>query len=301
MTPAVLEAPRPSALHSAPAGADLLGAPAGVDLLGAPAGATPDALIPVEAFPTAIQLFLPFTVLLVGRAAGAARMLRQRRYRRALHPRGLFEQLSFFDPPLCCGAAGRTSRCERPAAVNPLGAPRGANLLGAPKGANLLGAPIGATPEPAPLCAPLPVAPRRRRALHPRAAAHALALQHLDLADAIAGNFARRTIHPFEDLRQVAIIGLLKAADRYNPSGGRPFRPYARTYANGEIMHFLRDSGFAIKVPPTWRDQYASGQKLLREGVAPAQVALRLGITAQRWAEIQEACSITVVALPPEL
>jgi DNA-directed RNA polymerase specialized sigma24 family protein len=292
MTPAVLEAPRPSALHSAPAGADLLGAPAGVDLLGAPAGATPDALIPVEAFPTAIQLFLPFTVLLVGRAAGAARMLRQRRYRRALHPRGLFEQLSFFDPPLCCGAAGRTSRCDRPAAANP---------LGAPKGANLLGAPIGATPEPAPLCAPLPVAPRRRRALHPRAAAHALALQHLDLADAIAGNFARRTIHPFEDLRQVAIIGLLKAADRYNPSGGRPFRPYARTYANGEIMHFLRDSGFAIKVPPTWRDQYASGQKLLREGVAPAQVALRLGITAQRWAEIQEACSITVVALPPEL
>jgi hypothetical protein len=283
MTPAVLEAPRPSALHSAPAGADLLGAPA---------GATPDALIPVEAFPTAIQLFLPFTVLLVGRAAGAARMLRQRRYRRALHPRGLFEQLSFFDPPLCCGAAGRTSRCDRPAAANPLGAPRGANLLGAP---------IGATPEPAPLCAPLPVAPRRRRALHPRAAAHALALQHLDLADAIAGNFARRTIHPFEDLRQVAIIGLLKAADRYNPSGGRPFRPYARTYANGEIMHFLRDSGFAIKVPPTWRDQYASGQKLLREGVAPAQVALRLGITAQRWAEIQEACSITVVALPPEL
>ena len=66
-------------------------------------------------------------------------------------------------------------------------------------------------------------------------------------------------------------------------------------------MHFLRDSGFAIKVPPTWRDQYASGQKLLREGVAPGQVALRLGITPQRWAEIQEACSITVVALPPEL
>jgi len=64
-----------------------------------------------------------------------------------------------------------------------------------------------------------PQQPRRRRALHPRAAAHALALQHLDLADTIAGNFARRTIHPFEDLRQVAIIGLLKAAERFNPTG----------------------------------------------------------------------------------
>ncbi len=142
--------------------------------------------------------------------------------------------------------------------------------------------------------------PRRRRALHPRAAAHALALQHLDLADTIAGNFARRTVHPFEDLRQVAIIGLLKAAERFNPTGGRPFRPYGRTYANGEIMHYLRDSGFAIKVPPTWRDLHASGQKLLRQGTAPAQVPQKLGISPQRWQEIQEACSITVVALPPE-
>jgi len=145
-----------------------------------------------------------------------------------------------------------------------------------------------------------PQPPRRRRALHPRAAAHALALQHLDLADTIAGNFARRTVHPFEDLRQVAIIGLLKAAERFNPTGGRQFRPYGRTYANGEIMHYLRDSGFAIKVPPTWRDLHASGQKLLRQGTSPAQVPQKLGISAERWLEIQEACSITVVALPPE-
>jgi DNA-directed RNA polymerase specialized sigma subunit len=148
---------------------------------------------------------------------------------------------------------------------------------------------------------PAPRPPRRRRVPHPRAAAHALALQHLDLADTIAANFARRTIHPFDDLRQVAIIGLLKAAERYNPTGGRPFRPYARTYANGEIIHFLRDSGFAIKVPPTWRDLHASGQKLLRQGLPPGQLPQRLGITAARWQEIQEACSITVVALPPEI
>ncbi len=141
---------------------------------------------------------------------------------------------------------------------------------------------------------------RRRRIPHPRAAAHALALQHLDLADAIAGNFARRTIHPFEDLRQVAIIGLLKAAERFKPTGDRPFRPYARTYANGEIIHYLRDCGFSIKVPPTWRDQFASGRKLLRHGVPPSEVPRRLGISDSRWLEIQEACGVTVVALQPE-
>ena len=52
--------------------------------------------------------------------------------------------------------------------------------------------------------------PRRQRPYNPNAAVHALALAHLDLADKIAGNFARRTAHPFDDLRQIAVIGLLK-------------------------------------------------------------------------------------------
>ena len=151
---------------------------------------------------------------------------------------------------------------------------------------------------------PPPQPPRkphqRRRPQHPHAAVHALALAHLDLADKIAGNFARRTAHAFDDLRQLAVIGLLKAAARFDGTGGRSFRPYARTYANGEITHYLRDHGFAIKVPPTWRDLYASGQKLLRQGLPPHAVAERLGITGERWREIQEACSVTVVALMPE-
>jgi DNA-directed RNA polymerase specialized sigma subunit len=138
---------------------------------------------------------------------------------------------------------------------------------------------------------------RRHRPVHPHAAAHALALAHLDLADKIAGNFARRTTHSFDDLRQLAVIGLLKAAARFDGTGGRSFRPYARTYANGEITHYLRDHGFVIKVPPSWRDLFASGQKLLREGLPPHAIPERLGITVERWREIQEACSITVIAL----
>jgi DNA-directed RNA polymerase specialized sigma subunit len=141
---------------------------------------------------------------------------------------------------------------------------------------------------------------RRQRPLHPHAAAHALALAHLELADKIAGNFARLTTHSFNDLRQLALIGLLKAAARFDGTGGRSFRPYARTYANGEITHYLRDHGFAIKVPPSWRDLYASGQKLLREGLPPHAVPERLGITADRWREIQDACSIRVIALQPD-
>jgi DNA-directed RNA polymerase sigma subunit (sigma70/sigma32) len=113
---------------------------------------------------------------------------------------------------------------------------------------------------PRPKCqAPTRCRPRRQRPVRPHAAADSLALEHMDLAEKIAGNFARRTVHPKEDLLQLAMIGLIKAARRYDPSRG-PFRPYGRTYANGEITHFLRDNGFLLKVPPTWRELHARGR-----------------------------------------
>ncbi|MCP9771186.1 hypothetical protein KBY66_00860 [Synechococcus sp. Tobar12-5m-g] len=71
-------------------------------------------------------------------------------------------------------------------------------------------------------------------------------------------------------------------------------------HANGEITHNLGDHGFAIKVPPSWRDLYVSGQKLLRQGCPPAELPERLGVTPERWEEISAACSVRVVALPLE-
>ena len=92
------------------------------------------------------------------------------------------------------------------------------------------------------------------------------------------------------------MIGLLKAALHFDGSGGRQFRHYGRTFDIGEITHDLRDYGYAIKVPPTWRDFYASGQKLLRQGGSEPDIPSRLGIRAERWLEICGACSVRVVA-----
>lgn len=141
--------------------------------------------------------------------------------------------------------------------------------------------------------------PRRQRPVRPHAAADALALEHRDLAEKIAANFARRTTHQKEDLLQIAMIGLIKAARRYDPSRG-PFRPYGRTYANGEITHFLRDNGFLVKVPPTWREHHARGQRLLSSGIGVTEMLNRLGLSRQQWGEIVEACSVRVVVLPVE-
>jgi len=63
------------------------------------------------------------------------------------------------------------------------------------------------------------------------------------------------------------------------------------------VYHYLRDKGFLIKVPASWREMHARGQKLLRLGTAAADVPGRLGVSAERWREIVVACSQRVVAM----
>lgn len=132
--------------------------------------------------------------------------------------------------------------------------------------------------------------------MNPHAAANSLALQHRDIAKTVASNISRRTGHPKEDLEQIAMLGIIQAARRYSPERGS-FRPYARTYANGEVYHFLRDKGFLIKVPASWRELHARGQKLLRLGMAEEEVPARLGVSVERWREVVMACSQRVVAM----
>jgi DNA-directed RNA polymerase specialized sigma subunit len=141
-----------------------------------------------------------------------------------------------------------------------------------------------------------PARPRRHRPVNPHAAANALALQHRDIAATVAGNISRRTGHPKEDMEQIAMLGILQAARRYSPERGS-FRPYARTYANGEVYHYLRDKGFLIKVPASWRELHARGQKLLRLGTSAGDRPDRLGVCPERWREIVEACGQRVVAM----
>jgi DNA-directed RNA polymerase specialized sigma subunit len=112
----------------------------------------------------------------------------------------------------------------------------------------------------------------------------------------VAANLSRRTGHAREDLEQIAMVGIILAARRYAPERGS-FRPFARRYANGEVHHFLRDRGFLIKVPPSWRELHARGRKLQSGGVPREVVAERLGVSQGRWEEIERACSVGVVPL----
>lgn len=76
----------------------------------------------------------------------------------------------------------------------------------------------------------------------------ALVVEFLWLADRCAAGYTGRGEH-YDDLRQVAVIGLIKAAQRYDPERGVPFAAYAVPTMKGELRHHFRDLGWGVKVP----------------------------------------------------
>jgi RNA polymerase sigma-B factor len=86
-----------------------------------------------------------------------------------------------------------------------------------------------------------------------RHARERLVLRHLPLARNLAGRYARG-LEPFDDLFQVACLGLLKAVDRYDPDRGPAFSSYAVPTILGELKRHFRDKTWAVRVPHSVHD-----------------------------------------------
>ncbi len=90
---------------------------------------------------------------------------------------------------------------------------------------------------------------------------------HYGLAVSLARRYSGRAnwAESFEDLKQVALLGLVRAKDRFDPQRGVPFSAFATSTIVGELKHYLRDRSWAIRPPRRVQNLYLKSQAAVSE------------------------------------
>ncbi len=100
---------------------------------------------------------------------------------------------------------------------------------------------------------------------------------------------------PFDDLLQVASLGLLKAIDRFEPGRGTKFTSYAAPTILGELKRHFRDKSWALHVPRLLQERTLAMSretealtKSLGRSPSVREVAMALGCATEQVLETQE-------------
>jgi RNA polymerase sigma-B factor len=117
----------------------------------------------------------------------------------------------------------------------------------------------------------------------------------------LARELARRytyTDEPFDDLFQVACLGLIKAIDRFDPDRGAKFASFAAPTILGELKRHFRDKGWAMHVPRDLQERtLAVGRetealsKRFGRSPKPREVAHAIGCSVEEVLEAQQAAA----------
>lgn len=130
----------------------------------------------------------------------------------------------------------------------------------------------------------------------------ALVEANLGLARQAAWRWSRKTGQPYDDLEAVAFVGLIRGCRRYDPERINPGsgKPYALStivcpFVNGEILHWFRDRGHAVRYPSKWRESWGKVQRLIADPDVPAhEVAAQAGLSPAELDEMLASMTGTV-------
>jgi RNA polymerase sigma-B factor len=118
---------------------------------------------------------------------------------------------------------------------------------------------------------------------------------YMPLAEYLARRFRGRG-EALDDLTQVAMIGLIKAVDRFDPDREVQFTTYATATVVGELKRHFRDKGWAIRVPRRLQETGLQVGRVVSQlyqdlGRSPTvnEIAERTGLTEEEVLEGMEA------------
>lgn len=98
----------------------------------------------------------------------------------------------------------------------------------------------------------------------------------------------------FDDLMQVGSLGLIRAIERFDLSKGYAFSSFAIPYIRGEIQHYLRDKGSAMKIPRRWQALQHQSARVIRalqtdlhRQPTDTEVAAAMEISLEEWQQVK--------------
>ncbi len=102
---------------------------------------------------------------------------------------------------------------------------------------------------------------------------------HIYIAEILSKKFVNRGVE-YEDIFQVACMGVLYAVERFNPERGVKFATFATPTVLGEIRHYFRDRGHFIRVPRKLYEIFYRAEQVKRssENVTPEELSRILDI-----------------------
>jgi RNA polymerase sigma-B factor len=136
---------------------------------------------------------------------------------------------------------------------------------------------------------------RRLTCERDQAAREELVRLYMPMARRMAARYAG-VVEPYDDLVQVASVGLLNAVDRFDVSRGTPFAGFAKPTIMGELKRYFRDKVWTIRVPRAIHDRMARVESMtedlteeLSRPPTTQELAARLGLTVSEVLEVLEA------------
>lgn len=116
--------------------------------------------------------------------------------------------------------------------------------------------------------------------------------RYRDLVRPLACHYAQRCQEPLEDLIQVGMLGLLRAAELFRERGGTPFEAFARPHVRGAILHYLRDAAPLLRLPRRVVERQRQLQLLRQSWQGPAvpsteDLRCRMGLSQEQWQQLE--------------